>query len=135
MVPEPLTAGAVQQVTLIVSDSSYVPLHPEGALVFFVRPYGSEPRDVPDGPAPELNQFVPDERASTGFYKDGVGYVKVELRLRPWGNVWAGKFMVIPKIGMQFSARNAQGTDGCTVEPERATGTPPSDYPVARAGS
>jgi hypothetical protein len=117
VVPEPLTAGVVQEVTLIVSDPSYVPLHPQGELVFFVRPYGSEPRDVLDGPAPDLNQFVPDERAKTGLYQDGVAYVGLPLQLRPWGDVWAAKFMVMPRSGMEFSALNFLFTDGCVIAP------------------
>jgi hypothetical protein len=114
-VPAPLVSGEPQLVTLIVSDASYV--REDGVLVFFVRPYGSEPKDVPDGEAPELNDFVPDERARTGFYQDGVAYVALDLWLRPWGDVWAAEFMVVPQPGMEFSARNATGTDGCTFAP------------------
>ena len=113
--PEPLHAEELTLVTLVVTDPSYV--RTDGSLVFFVRPYGSEPQDVPDREAPELNQFVPGERARTGFYQDGVAYVPVDLWLRPWGDVWADEFMVVPQPGMEFSARNAAGTDGCVIAP------------------
>ena len=115
VLPHPLVVGELQRVTLLVSDPSYV--RSDGSLVFFVQPYGSQPQDVPDGEAPELFQFVPDGRARAGFYKEGVAYVAVDLRLRPWGDVWAAEFNVVPQAGMGFSARNALDTDGCRIAP------------------
>ena len=68
--PQTVTAGQVRKVAVSVYDESYV--RSDHKLVFFVRPFGSTPTDHPDGPAPELNQFVPDERAGTGLYQEGV---------------------------------------------------------------
>ena len=89
--------------------------------------------DVPDGDAPELNEFVPDERCRPGFYKDGISYVGVDVRVQSGGDVWVGELIVIPLEGMQFSMDNASFTHGCVVTPQYATGDPPQGYPLARS--
>jgi hypothetical protein len=103
----------------------------EDSLAFAARPYGSQPKDVPDGEAPELNEFVPDERAKMGFYKDGIPFVRVDVRVQSWGDVWVGELIVIPQEGMQFCIHNAAMTDACVVTPQYASGDPPQDHPLA----
>jgi hypothetical protein len=131
LLPDPLYVGQPTRLTVIVSDQSYV--REGGVLVFFVRPYGSEPKDVPDGEAPELNEFVPDERAGTGFYKEGIAYVGIDLPLQAWGDVWVGELTLIPQEGMEFAGHNALLTDACLVIPQYASGDPPQDYPFAQS--